>query len=138
MPTKQELQDKSEHKLNIIKGHFVRKEYDDVVENSGYVIEFGLKAAVCKNLQIEVFPEERKYYTHDLSKLLTCADLQQSFNEKKIMSQNFFINWSILTKWSPEFRYQPIGSNTRTYAKQILNAINHESEGVFPWVKKNW
>jgi len=138
MPSRNQLQEKAEHKLRIIKGHFREKEYDDVAENSGYVIEFGLKAAICKHECTETYPDDKKYFVHNLEKLMRMANLSDSFELKKSTSADFFANWSLISKWSPEFRYQPIGMHDKNYAIQIINAIDNKSEGVFPWVKMNW
>ena len=138
MPKKNELKDKAEHKLNIVYGHYVRKEYDDVVENIGYVAEFGLKACVCKHLNVDDYPEERRYFTHNFDKLITLAGLESDFQEKKNDSIEFFTNYSLLSDWSVELRYEPIGSNSREYAGKILNAMTDNDEGVYPWIKTKW
>jgi len=138
MPTRNDLKELSEHKLKIIKCFFMQKEYDEVVQNSGYVIEFGLKSAICKHEDIDEYPCEQKYLIHNLTRLIKFANLQEKFDLKKTTSADFFANWSLITTWTPQFRYQPIGTSNKEHAKQVINAIDQKDEGVFPWVKSNW
>ena len=138
MTKKKDFQGKAEHKLKIVQGHYARKEYDDVVENIGYVAEFGLKACVCKELCVEDYPSDKKYYTHNLEKLINLAGLRDEFEEKRRESIEFFTNWSLVSEWSVELRYEPVGSNTKKYARDILKAMADKKEGVYSWIKTKW
>lgn len=139
MPTREDFKKLSEERLSAIKTLLKNGHYDIVCQDSGYVLEFGLKASVCKTLKRNVYPENiRKYRTHNLNNLIDLAKLKDSLNNKKKNNINFFVNWSLLSKWSVEFRYEPIGKNKKENAEEVVNAIENEKDGVYPWIKENW
>ncbi len=93
--------------------------YDGSVYLCGYAIELGLKARICQILKWEKYPTTGKYgtfKTHDLSVLLRLTGL-----EIKIKS-DFFTEWSIVTQWTPEVRYNPIGNVNEVGAIEMLDA----------------
>lgn len=130
----------SENTLCVIKKLLLEGHYDFVNQQGGFVIEFGLKAAVCTKLQqtFYPYPPDTKYRTHDLNILVGKAGLTDALTRQKSENRNFFINWSLISKWSPEFRYLPIGSTKKEQAEEILNAIEHNKDGVYIWVRMNW
>lgn len=139
MPTRYELQVMAEKRLEAVKSLHKQGFYDFVCQDSGYVLEFGLKSAVCKRIGKDSYPDnDQKYRTHSLNKLVNLADLRRKLERKKKKDENFFVNWSIASKWSVEFRYQPIGQNEKENAEDFLNAIENPKDGVHPWVKENW
>lgn len=138
MPTRKELQDLSEDKLNAVKHLFEGEFYHEVITNSGYPVEFGLKSAVCKHLSQEEYPSSRDYFVHDVNKLVKLANLKEDLDAKKKDDVDFFVNWSLISKWSVEFRYEPVGKSKKENAKEYISALEDEKGGILPWVKTNW
>lgn len=139
MPTREELQDLSEARLNAIKTLYENGIYDIVCQDSGYVVEFGLKSAVCKANEFDEYPENNQTYrTHNLTRLVKLAKLHDKLNERKRNDIAFFTNWSLISKWSVNMRYEPIGEKKESNAKQHINAIENPKDGVHPWNKQNW
>jgi HEPN domain-containing protein len=139
MPTRNEFQVLSEARLSAIKNLFAGGLYDIVCQDSGYVVEFGLKSAICKAINTERYPDNKKIYrTHNLTQLVKLARLENDLNEKKVNDAKFFANWSLVSKWSVNMRYQPIGENEEENAKDHINAIENPKDGVHPWIKQNW
>lgn len=139
MVTRNELQIMAETKLKSIKTLYENGFYDYVCQDSGYVLEFGLKSAVCKSIEQQIYPDnDSAYRTHSLNKLVNLANLRKDLEAKKRRDKNFFVNWSIASKWSVEFRYQPIGKNEKENAEDFMNAVENPKDGVYPWVKENW
>lgn len=56
----------------------------------------------------------------------------------RLSNPSLFINWSLISNWSESFRYSPIGTNPKTRAEQIINALEDPNDGVFTWIKKRW
>lgn len=136
---KKDLKLKSAHKLRVIKSNYNSGFYDDVVSDSGFVIEFALKAAVCKKIKSDRYPDDNmKYRTHNPDKLINLADLRKKLEYEKNSNLDFFISWSLLSKWSVDFRYDPPGKYDKKTANDYINAIESEKGGVYPWIKKNW
>lgn len=139
MLRKKDLQKKSEAKLKVLKHLYQDSEYDEVVSNSGYVTEFALKAAVCKAISQELYPENiPKYRTHDVEKLIDLAYLRVKLQKEKISSPEFFTAWSLLSKWSVNFRYKPVGAFNKEIALSYIQALESDNGGVYPWIKRNW
>ena len=57
---------------------------------------------------------------------------------EKVNNLDFFINWSLLSKWSINFRYMPPGTHDANTSNEYINAIEKENGGVYPWIKKRW
>ena len=139
MLRKKDLQKKSATKLNLIKKLYEDCEYDEVVSNSGYVTEFALKAAVCKSISQDLYPESISIYrTHDIEDLIDLAYLRTKLQSEKMNSPEFFTAWSLLSKWSVNFRYKPVGAFDKEKALAYINALESEKGGVYPRIKKNW
>lgn len=133
------LQKLSENRLKSIKVNYNEELYDEVVSDSGLVIEFALKSAVCKSIARDEYPDNIKNYrTHDPERLIDLSRLRNDLEEEKNNNLDFFINWSLLSKWSVNFRYLPPGTHNKDKAEDYINAIESEEGGVYPWIKKRW
>ncbi len=102
---------------------FEQKRYDGSIYLCGYSIELALKYRICKTLRWDSFPEThndfKKYgtfKTHDLEVLLHISGI-----ESKIKKENFS-DWSIVSNWNPERRYQTIGKTDKLEAERMIFA----------------
>ena|SRR2546422_11172889 len=100
------------------------RRYAGAVYLCGYAVELALKARICQTLKWAGFPETRheregysNFMVHNLEVLLHLSGV-----EKRIKAQ-YLSEWSIVTKWDPELRYQPIHQTTRQHALDMLNAV---------------
>lgn len=135
---KYELKRMADWKLKEIKLMHENGFFDSSVSNSGYVVEFGLKAAVCKKIKKNCYPEnELKYREHSPEKLINLAGLKKELQEEK-KNINFMVNWSLISRWSVNFRYKPIGTNSQKTSAEYINALEAEDGGVYTWIKKVW
>jgi HEPN domain-containing protein len=99
------------------------KRYDGSVYLCGYVIELALKARIAKTLKWTGFPETRSEFqnytsfrTHDLDVLLSLS------GKESIIRARYLTAWSVFSSWSPERRYNPVGTASRQDAKRILES----------------
>lgn len=139
MVRKKELQGISKERLSSIKDLHEKGHYDLVVSESGLVVEMALKAAICKAIKEDKYPEtERKYRIHEPERLVDLARLRTELDNEKVDNLEFFISWSLLSKWSISFRYMPIGSSSKTVSKQYITALDDVKGGVHPWIMKHW
>lgn len=93
--------------------------YDGSVYLCGYAVELALKARICRILQWKKYPTSGKYATfktHDLNVLLHLTGLEEKIKLK------YMTEWSIVKKWTPEARYQAIGSVKKAYAEDMLDS----------------
>ena len=89
----------------------------------GYVVEMALKARACKTLKWPGFPEKRgefeglqSFKTHDLDVLLRLSGREQ------YIKVNLFPEWTIVSQWNPEARYQAVGAVTAATAEDMIVA----------------
>ncbi|HLG29095.1 MAG TPA: hypothetical protein VI387_02695, partial [Candidatus Brocadiales bacterium] len=80
----------------------------------------------------------RLFKTHKYDDLVKLSGLERKFEEAKKSNSALFTNWSLVTKWSEEFRYLPVGTNPKKYVWQIINALEDPKDGVFTWIKNVW
>jgi hypothetical protein len=89
----------------------------------GYAVELALKARACKTLKWAHFPEKDgefkglgTFKTHDLDILLRLSGREQ------YIKVNFFAEWTVVSQWNPESRYQPVGTVTSATAQGMIGA----------------
>jgi HEPN domain-containing protein len=139
MPTRNELKELARLRLEEAETLFNAGLYDGAVYLCGYVIEFALKARICKLLDTKEYPSYGKlksaYAVHDFDQLLLLSGLKEKINSAPV---ELYANWSIVIPWSPEMRYRPKGSVSKDEAEQILNAVHEKPNGVLRWIMKYW
>lgn len=139
MPTIEELKYLSQRRLVAAEVLHRNEVHDIAYHDSGYIIEFGLKAAICKRKNFEAYPENSgEYFTHVYDRLVKLASLEEELAKKRATDREFMKNWSIATKWSVHLRYKPIGKDEKTVSKTFLKAVKTEDSGVLPWIKTHW
>jgi len=139
MPTRKELKELARLRLKEAEALFDAGLYDGAVYLCGYVIEFALKARICKLLEIDKYPDSGKlksvYAVHDLDQLLLLSGLKSRL---KPTDAGLYTNRSAATPWTPEMRYRPEGSVSKQQAEKIFEAISNKSDGVLKWIMKYW
>jgi hypothetical protein len=138
MPNRQELKDIARMRLKEVNVLFENGFIDGAVYLSGYVIEAALKARICKLLNND-YPEKLlSFKSHKFDELIIMAGLEKKLDKQKRININFATNWSLITGWKVESRYNRIGSITHTDAGDYINAIEDRNDGIFTWIKKVW
>lgn len=89
----------------------------------GYVVEMALKARICETLKWPGFPDKRSEFeglqsfkTHDLDVLLRLSGREQ------YTEANLFPEWTIVSQWNPEARYQAVGTVAAATARDMISA----------------
>ena len=114
-------------------------DYDGAAYFLGYVVEFALKAVICKRLNLLNYPDfgplSEIFKTHDFNVLLTLSGMSDKINingELKLWE-----NWSKLTQWRPDIRYDPLGTYTEEYVEERIDALENKQCGLLIFVKKH-
>lgn len=101
------------------------RRYDGAIYLCGYAVELGLKARICRTLKWPGFPstnrefnDYRSFKTHNLDVLLHLTG-----REDKIKSE-LFAEWSAVSVWDPECRYNPIGGTSSADAHAMLSSAS--------------
>jgi hypothetical protein len=102
---------------------FTNARYDGAGYICGYAIELTLKARICDTLNWSGFPENRKEFenlqsfrTHNLDVLLALSGKEPD------VKKNHFSDWSIVSSWNPEARYQAIGAISSTDVSAFIES----------------
>lgn len=81
--------------------------YDGAYYLAGYAVECAIKACIAKQTKRYDFPDKKQAeesYTHDLTKLIKVAKLEDALNEKTALNATFAESWRILRTWSEAAR----------------------------------
>jgi hypothetical protein len=113
--------------------------YDGCAYLCGYVIELGLKAAICSRLGVDDYPEKGSRLrdalrTHDFDDLKLLAGMDRAFEA----SASSLANWSLASEWTPERRYDPAGTFDRVTAEAILEAVRNYPDGILACISTYW
>jgi len=130
MPTKYELRKVAWEKFRTAKSLLGQKQWNDASYLCGYAVEILLKVRICVDHGISQFPgnatefkasqlkkqgwKQNEVFSHDLEHLLNKTTLAAH------IKSTFMREWSTCIQWSPETRYQPVGTATKTSANQLL------------------
>ncbi len=93
--------------------------YDGAVYICGYAVECGLKSRICRTLRWEEYPSASKFdnfKTHNLNDLLQLSGVEENI-KKECLAE-----WSDVSNWKSEIRYEPIGKATKKDAISMIEA----------------
>ncbi len=96
------------------------RRYEGAIYICGYAVELGLKARICKTLKWFGYPSSnnefkgyRSFKTHNLDVLLHLTGIEDR------VKTALLAEWSAVTGWDPESRYNPIG-NVSSHDAQLM------------------
>jgi hypothetical protein len=118
---------------------FRERKYDGARYVLGYAIEAALKAIICKKLKWKKYPPDglSVFKIHKIDVLIALAGLEDELQEKK-QDPKFAANWSIVTGWNENLRYEPIGTASREQVEGMIKGITNRNAGVLTWLKTIW
>jgi hypothetical protein len=97
--------------------------YDGAVYLCGYSIEIALKHKICQTLNWAGFPSTSREFenyrslkTHDLDVLLSLTGIEAT------LKATHLAEWSAVSIWNPEARYNPIGMVSPADATLMINS----------------
>jgi HEPN domain-containing protein len=100
---------------------FSNRGYDTSAYLCGYAVEFALKYRICKCLKWSSFPGTNSEFgdlkflkTHDYETLLRLT------GKADLIKATSMPEWSVVMKWDPENRYNPLGTFTKTDARDMI------------------
>ena len=96
------------------------RRYEGAIYLCGYAVELGLKARICKTLKWPGYPSSnsefdkyRSFKTHNLDVLLHLTGVEDR------VKTALLAEWSAVTEWDPQSRYNPIG-NVSSHDAQLM------------------
>ncbi len=122
-----------------------KNQYDGCCYLAGYSIELALKAATCRLMERDDFftlakaETVRAFKIHNLRELIILAGLWQKYEDLETTEPLLYRNWTTILnniKWSEQLRYE-IGC-TQAQAIDMVEAIEHPTNGILKWIKNYW
>jgi hypothetical protein len=74
-------------------------------------------------------------WTHDLVKLVNLAGLDADFGLARAATPALNGFWIIVKDWKETSRYE---EKTEAQARLLYEAVNHDLDGVFRWIRSRW
>ena len=97
--------------------------YGGAVYHCGYAVEIALKSRICRTLRWADFPSTGKDFqnfkslqTHNLETLLRFSGVEGR------VTLALPVEWSLVIEWTPEQRYDPVGTQTFTSSGNMIAA----------------
>lgn len=138
MATRGELKAMAQSKLAEADLLNSNKFYNSTYYLSGYAVEFGLKAVICKRLGVEMFNGEvpgkvsKLFQIHDISDLVILSGLHPALQNERAINQDFNKAWSKVSVWSEQRRYDSTCSQQTSI--QFIMAV----KTLMTWIQRNW
>lgn len=146
IPGHTQLRDLSKIRLKTVRILIEAEDWDAAGYMMGYVLEYALKAAVCRTLRLPHYPsggaDKSHFWTHKFDRLLTVSGLQDLFGS----GEAFHYVWSEFTKhyegeWTMK-RYD-MGYWKEKTVKELYTHLTDTSdanEGILSVIKrkKRW
>ena len=85
------------------------------------------------------FPEKTRVnesHTHDLSKLLRLAGLEQKLDAAARASPALALNWAVVKDWKETTRYD--ATIEMKDARVLYKAVTVRRVGVMEWLRQHW
>lgn len=129
-------------KLKASKALYTAGDYDTAGYILGYVVECGLKAIICKTLNLREYPDTGRHFnvfaSHSLDLLLILSGYSCELDITRKSNKHLKNNWQKLTKdWSPDVRYKQ-GVYSQDLIKEKLVAIEDSKYGFLAWFQGKW
>ncbi len=108
---------------------------------AGYAVECGLKACILARVDRDsgvIFAAKdflNNCWIHDLEKLVENAGLRVDSDGLSNNNKEFKGYWAVAKDWTEKSRYDV---KMESQAKELIEAITHEPDGVLPWIRKHW
>lgn len=127
------------------------KDYENAAYMMGICLELALKAAACKTLRLEIYPEssdsEDSYFkSHKFDRLLRISGLSDLFSVRTIMvNQDAFDNWSTFTQafifadkeWvAMRYDAKMLATFNKKKVLQLYNALYEDKNSILKVIMK--
>ncbi len=106
---------------------------------AGYAVECALKACIARRTREHDFPPRpetvRDMYTHDLTRLVKTAGLQEELDRSSQTDPQLDRFWSTVRAWSEQTRYL---ITPPSQAGDLIQAVEDPQHGVLLWLQRYW
>jgi HEPN domain-containing protein len=144
MPTSVEFRDLAETRLKDAEELLKINRWACAYYVAGYAVECALKASIVRDAELtgSIFDDKKlasqlidSFFIHDLEKLFKVAKLEVDFGIARGANPALEDNWTIVKDWQETSRYE---QKSQPEAEALVQAINHDPDGVMKWIRDRW
>ncbi len=140
---RKKLQRLAKERLKDAKALLGRRRWSGAYYLCGYVIECALKTCLLRYLgeSEAVFGDPDylkrlvKCWTHDLVELVNLAGLDAEFGAARGANPALNTFWDATQEWDETSPYE---GKTEAEARRLYEAVSHNPDGVFRWIRSRW
>lgn len=116
-----------------------KRRYASAYYIAGYAVECGIKVCIARQFRKNTIPDKNlvnNTYTHDFEKLMKTAGIFTQLVEDIAANADLYSSWNVVKDWKPEIRYTT--SVTRLEARDLIDAIENQQNGIIQWLTQHW
>jgi HEPN domain-containing protein len=135
---RQQLQELTEIRLQEARSLLTVGFSDGAYYLAGYSIECAFKACIARRTREHDFPDKRlgnESHTHSLIELLRLSQLASLLEAEIRLDPAMRVRWTVVREWSEASRYE---RHTVAAAQALLQAVEEDSGGLLPWIRRHW
>lgn len=136
-----ELQQLAEDRILDAQALLAARRWSAAYYLSGYAVECGLKSCVLAYVtgSPDVIFQDKRYsekcWTHNLEDLVKLAGLDAVLDADGAANPLLGRNWLVVRDWNELARYQ---QKTEFEARELVDAINDNTNGTLQWIRARW
>ncbi len=116
-----------------------KRRYASAYYIAGYAVECAIKVCIAEQFRKNTIPDKRLVndtYTHDFEKLMKTAGIFAQLLRNIETDAGLYASWNVVKDWRPEIRYAT--SVTRLEARDLIDAIENQQNGILQWLAQHW
>lgn len=106
---------------------------------AGYSVECAIKVCIAEQFKKNTIPDKNlvnNTYSHNFEKLMRTAGIFSELEQEISNDLALYSSWNVVKDWNPEVRYTT--SVTRLDARDLIDAIENQQNGVLQWLMQHW
>ena len=137
---------KRRHLKNLVDGRLAdahvlmsKRRYVSAYYIAGYAVECAIKVCIAEQFRKNTIPDKNlvnNTYTHDFEKLMRTAGIFAQLEQNITTDAGLYSSWNVVKDWRPEIRYTT--SVTRLEARDLIDAIENQQNGILQWLVQHW
>lgn len=143
MPNRKQFSSLASKRLKTVKILIKEEDWQAAAYFMGYVLEFALKAKICRNLNLVANPENTSdkristfFITHRFDSLLVVSGMENIFTDRG--PADAYLNWSQFTLAYPGDWQNMRYDDNPAWNEESVNKLYTHLEGIVKEIRKRW
>ena len=116
-----------------------KRRYASAYYIAGYAVECAIKVCIAGQIRKNTIPDKdlvNNTYTHNFQKLMETAGIFYQLKQDIKTDTGLFSSWNVVKDWKTDIRYTT--SVTRLEARDFIDAIENQQDGILQWLVQHW